>query len=213
MGTITPTYIESIAVLAIKTDLGGTEYVEADLDIKDHASGPFDEIGFVVGYAPGASPITGGALTIKVFSSSDGGATRDQLAKIHQFDPFADTNQTTVDADSSSGQKVLNVAATTAFTVGDRVIIDHDASGGGREFGQIASISSGVSITLEDNLTNTHTAAQADTVKVWQTFPIPLATGGISFIRLRLENDDTDSADDAIVKIDASARAGYTTTA
>ena len=212
MAVIVPSYVESLVILAVKTDLGGTEYVEADLDTKDHASGPFDEVVFNVGYAKGASPIAGGALTIKVYVSTDGGATRDQLGLLHDFDPFPDDTETAVDADSASAQKVLNVTATTPFAVGDLVLIDHDASGGGREWGQIASISAGVSITLEDNLTNTHTAVQADTVKVWQTFPIAMSCGAISFIRLRLENDDTDSADDCIVKIDATGRKGYTST-
>jgi hypothetical protein len=80
-------------------------------------------------------------------------------------DPFRNqTTATTVDADSSSGQTVLSVAATTMFNVGDRVTIN---DGGAREeSGYIASISAGASITLEDNLTYTHTLAQADAVKV-----------------------------------------------
>ncbi len=211
MGAITPVYVEDLAVLALKTDLGGTEYVVADLDVKDHASGPFDEVAFTAGYAPGASPIAGGALTIKLYFATDGGTTRDKLTLLQSWDPFNDTTQTTVDADSASAQKVLNVTATTPFAVGDLVLIDHDASGGGREWGQIASISAGVSITLEDNLANTHTAAQADTVKVWQNYPIVTPCGGMSFFRLRLENDDTDGADDCVVRIDASARKGYVT--
>lgn len=73
---------------------------------------------------------------------------------------------TTVDADSNSGQKVLNVAstATPSFQVGDRV---HINSGGARdEVGYIASIQAGVSITLVSNLTFTHTAVQADAVVI-----------------------------------------------
>ena len=76
----------------------------------------------------------------------------------------ASTTTTTVDADSNSGQTVLNVAATTMFAVGDRVRIN---SGGARdESGYVASIQAGVSLTLMDNLTYTHTAAQADVVQV-----------------------------------------------
>ena len=82
-------------------------------------------------------------------------------------DPLGnDTTATAVDTDSASGQKVLSVAATTMFKVGDRVNIDPDSSGGGQEYGWIASISAGVSITLMDNLTNGHTLAQADVVQV-----------------------------------------------
>ena len=91
---------------------------------------------------------------IQVYRS--GAALDDQL--------HANTTTTTVDADSNSGQKVLNIAATTSFAVGDRVRIN---SGGARdESGYIASISAGASITLMDNLTYTHTAVQADVVAV-----------------------------------------------
>ena len=70
----------------------------------------------------------------------------------------------TVDSDSNSGQKVLNVAATTLFSVFDRVTINSGGGGGGEESGFIDSIQSGISITLKDNLTFTHTAVQADEV-------------------------------------------------
>ena len=75
-----------------------------------------------------------------------------------------DITTTTVDTDSNSAQTVLSVAATTMFMVNDRVRIN---SGGARdESGYIASISAGVSITLQANLTYTHTAVQADVVEV-----------------------------------------------
>ena len=71
---------------------------------------------------------------------------------------------TTVDANTASGQKVLNVAATTAFTAADRVVINY---GGDREESAVIdTIQAGVSITLLTNLTYAHTAAQADTVSV-----------------------------------------------
>jgi parallel beta-helix repeat protein len=70
---------------------------------------------------------------------------------------------TTVDADSASGQKVLNVAVTSGFAAGGTIHINH---GGARaETGVIDTIQTGVSLTLTVNLTNTHTALQAD--EVW----------------------------------------------
>lgn len=74
---------------------------------------------------------------------------------------------TTVDDDSASAQKVLNVAATTNFAAGDTVLIDHHNTGDGREFGVIDTISAGVSLTLVDNLSNTHLGATGDTVTGW----------------------------------------------
>jgi hypothetical protein len=81
----------------------------------------------------------------------------------HDGKTATDTSgSTTVDADSASGQKVLNVAATTSFNVADAVLIN---SGGAREeWNEIASIQAGVSLTLQNNLRYQHTAVQADAV-------------------------------------------------
>lgn len=79
--------------------------------------------------------------------------------------------KTTVDADSNSAQKVLNVASTTSFVVGDTVTINR---GGARyEFGKVASIVDGVSLTMVDNLASTHTAVQADVVEKTNCFYCP----------------------------------------
>jgi hypothetical protein len=77
---------------------------------------------------------------------------------------YSSTSITTVDSDSSAGQKVLNVAATGDFTVGDVVIVDKD--GVKEEVCKIASISAGASITMVDNLQYQHTAGDADTVHI-----------------------------------------------
>lgn len=69
---------------------------------------------------------------------------------------------TSVDANSASGQPVLNVADTTGFAANLAIAIDE---GGARdEAKSILSVQAGVSLTLRSNLTNTHTAAQADPV-------------------------------------------------
>lgn len=70
---------------------------------------------------------------------------------------------TTVDALSSSGGTTLNVASTTSFSVGDHILI-HQSQGTGTglwEVGKIASISAGVSFTLEDNLANSYQSTGA----------------------------------------------------
>ena len=75
----------------------------------------------------------------------------------------------TVDESSAAAQKVVSVAATTNFDATDfakgwRVIIGRGTVR--EEEGTIASISAGISITLDDNLTYAHTAVQADVVEV-----------------------------------------------
>jgi len=71
---------------------------------------------------------------------------------------------TTVDADSNTDQKVLNVAATGDFAVGDVVVVDD--GGDKEEVCKIASIDAGVSITMVDNLQYTHTGADTDEVAI-----------------------------------------------
>lgn len=54
---------------------------------------------------------------------------------------------------NASGQAVITVASTTNLTAGDIVFMDNTTITNS-EWGRIKSISAGVSITLEDNLTN-----------------------------------------------------------
>lgn len=74
-------------------------------------------------------------------------------------------NSTTVDVDSASGQRVLNVAAITGFAVGQYILI-----GGGtarEEWARVARTSAAAprALILDRNLRFPHTAAQADTVR------------------------------------------------
>jgi len=74
---------------------------------------------------------------------------------------------TYVDANSSSGQKVLNVASTAGFVAADTVLIDQNDDGDGREFGVVDTVQAGVSLTLQANLTYSHTALTGDVVTGW----------------------------------------------
>ena len=84
---------------------------------------------------------------------------------------FPDVTSTgsTVDVNSASGQKVLSVAATGNFdtttgNLGWRVIIGRGTAR--EEECTVDTIQAGISITMDDNLVYTHTAAQADVVEV-----------------------------------------------
>lgn len=91
----------------------------------------------------------------------------------------------TVDVDSASGQKILNVAATTGFVAGSMVKIGDGTAG--EEVGRVASIQVGVSLTLDENLDYTHTALQADTVKQdWYNVDVNYVK---SWARLRIAQD------------------------
>ena len=91
---------------------------------------------------------------IQVYRNGDG--LDDQLN--------ANEGETTVDQNSASGQKVLFVADTSIFDVHDGIIINE---GGPREENvHVDTIQAGVSLTTHEDLANTHTAGQADTVSV-----------------------------------------------
>ena len=99
--------------------------------------------------------------------------------------------ETTVDADSASGQKVLNTTATTNAVVGRQVIIAAgDASF--EEVGTIASIQAGVSITLQDNMAVNHNAAEAHTVE--ECVSKPFAISRLPDAALLIENLDGTNA-------------------
>ena len=208
MGSLTPTYIEGIGVLAYASNLGGTEYKQASLDLKDHGSGPFDIVNLHIGYASGATPAAG--LTGQVYVSSNGAldaAAKQYYAKHTPFN-FEELTPTTVDQNSSG--TTLYVAATTIFSVGDIVVIDQKDTNSEREWAEVVGIDAGVSLALKEALTNDPTAGNASTVQVWQTKVIIIHNQLL--IDILLYNDDTDSGDDAAVQIEATARKGYTST-
>lgn len=84
-----------------------------------------------------------------------------------------------VDSDSASGQKVLSVSHTGQFSVGEDVVIGLGTSR--VEIGTINTISSGVSITLVDNLTYSHTSVQADKVYRMEELSFPSSASEIDY--------------------------------
>ena len=67
------------------------------------------------------------------------------------------TGNTTLDDTAAAGQKVVPLTGTGDFTVGDYALIKQ-ASGDDFEVVQIASISAGISVTLENNLEYSYAA-------------------------------------------------------
>lgn len=81
--------------------------------------------------------------------------------------PFVATNYSSVNADSASGQAVVNLASTSMLAAGDRVILNE---GGAREEQGILLSKTSTTVTLTTNLTFSHTAAQADRVERMTSF-------------------------------------------
>lgn len=206
MAAITPVHVESLTILALKTDLGGGESVGATLDLKDHASGPFDIVDLLIAYAAASTPADG--LGVWIYSASDGGASKQFHAEINELD-FEESTPTTVDVDSSG--TTLSVAATTIFAIGDLIVIDQENGNSERQWNTVTGISAGVSLTLQDTLSPNPTAANASEVQLWKTRRYRLASP-VSFARILVYNKDSDGADDCAVQIVATAQKGYLST-
>lgn len=206
MADITPVMVEGISILALKTDLGGDESVGATLDMKDHASGPFDIVEAIIAYAAGSTPADG--LGVWVYSASDGGTAKQNHGEIDELD-FVELTPTTVDIDSSG--VTLSVAATTIFSIGDLIVIDQENGNSERQWNTVVGITAGVSLTLQDTLSPNPTAANASEVQVWQTRRVRLFSP-TSFARFLIYNKDSDGADDCAVQITAIGQKGYLST-
>lgn len=90
---------------------------------------------------------------------------------------------TTVDQDSAAAAKTLYIAATTNLVAGDTLLVDADNSNSKKEVCVVDTVNAGVSVDCVDNLTYTHTAAQADDTVLTNRLG-PLSGGGYYLIQL-----------------------------
>ena len=95
---------------------------------------------------------------------------------------FAACSDEAVTASAASGQKVISCASTTGFTAGDIIFIDNTTIGNS-EWARIKSIEGTPSVTVEDNLVNTHSsiATMYDSAEIYAPVAFP---EGASRIRL-----------------------------
>jgi hypothetical protein len=155
---------------------------------QDSASGATTlYVASTTGYAAGDTIIIheGGAREEEaVIDSISAGVSFTLLANLTythtaaQADPVRRTYAASiVDSDSASGQKVLNVSHTGQYTAGEAIVIglgDSDV-----ELNTIDTIQAGVSLTLDNNLTNTHTAAAAH--KVYRLAELTLGSAASNY--------------------------------
>lgn len=111
--------------------------------------------------------------------------------------PTVYSTGSTIDDNAASGQKVVPVAATGNFTAADRVILGRGTER--EEEGTIDSISSGVSITLEDNLTYNHTidadtTTDAESAAEQKILAVTATTGFVAGEEVLVDEGDTHEA-------------------
>jgi hypothetical protein len=109
----------------------------------------------------GTTALTNGVDVLMRALHNNGGVNNPTATPPLRSTPTA-SNSTTVNTDSSSGQAALNVASITGFAAGDIIIIGGTTAR--EEYARVSKTATGV-LTLDANLKNTHTAAQADTVR------------------------------------------------
>lgn len=86
----------------------------------------------------------------------------------------------------NAGTNVITVASTTGFTAGDLIYIDNGTIGNS-EWGRVKSISTNVSITIEDNLVNAQTCATMyDQAQIFR--PVDINCRAIGRLRLVVDN-------------------------
>lgn len=157
MSTIAPTFTDNVSVVASAT-LARNALTQGTIDLRTkYGMYLFARIGRTatsVALTNGVDLIVRRTLNNNAIAHPESPVFRSQAAA---------GQTTTVNADSNSGQAILNVASTTSWAAGDQALL-----GGGtarEEWARVARVTDATHLLLDRNLTFTHTAAQADTVK------------------------------------------------
>lgn len=156
MSTTTPNWTDAVNVVASATLARGSS-TRGTLDVRSKAGAMLKvRIG-----RQGTTALTNGVV-VRIDRTISNDSKHHPASFVQLNSQIAAASSTTVNVDSNSGQKALNVASVSGFAVGDLILI-----GGGtarEEWGRVAKTATGV-LTLDDNLEFTHTSAQADTVR------------------------------------------------
>jgi len=154
--------------VALDDTTNGIEYSrgysnETEVDETSAAEQKVLKVAATTGYAEGDKVIIGRGTDREEEAVVDSVSAGVSLTLVDNltYEHTADA-RTTVDADSADGQKVLNVASTTSFSVDEIVTIN--AGGDRAEKRKIYTIQDGVSLTMTVDLSYTHTQAQGDEV-------------------------------------------------
>jgi hypothetical protein len=199
MATTAPTYTDNVAVIAA-TVLARGSVARGTLDLRSKFGADlFIKIG-----RGGTTALTNGVnVLVRKVVNNDGasaGASH-PTGGYESLSTTAAATSTTVDADSNSGQAVLNVTSTTGFAAGDIICIQDAGAGVTRlEFHRVSKITNpGASgeLNLDRNLTFTHTAAQADTVRNKSDVFAPIWVRGGSLVAVVIDYGD-DSAGESV---------------
>lgn len=159
----TPTWTDAISILSDQVLARGS-VLRGTIDLRaKYGARIFAAVG-----RGGTTALSGGTypgVSILVRPLWNNGSLSHPGVVAAQLSQIAAAASTTVNADSNSGQAVVNVASATGIVADDLVCIQDSGGGVTRLEWQRVSKISGATLVLDRNLIYTHTSAQADTVR------------------------------------------------
>ncbi|MBX4215681.1 hypothetical protein KW797_01910 [Candidatus Parcubacteria bacterium] len=152
----TPVVTDSTSVIA-STTLARGSTARATLDLRGKWGGRL----FLKIARGGTNALTNG-IDVLVRQLWNNGAQPNPAPIFKPRSQTTAANSTTVNVDSASAQAAVNVASVTGFAADQFVCVGVGTAR--EEYGRVSKTATGI-ITLDAPLKNTHTAAQADTVR------------------------------------------------
>jgi hypothetical protein len=160
MATITPTWTDTGTAIVGPTTVARAATAEVTIDLRTKRYGYL----LVRLGRQGTTALTDG-VNVRCRRTINNDAAGHPASGPEATSQSVAAQSTTINSDSNSGQPALNVASSTSFAAGDRVLVESaDGAHTRIEWGIVSKVAVGV-ITLDRNLKNTHTSVQADTVR------------------------------------------------
>src|SRR2546421_3855618 len=155
MATATPNWTDNVSVIAAATLAAGNK-TRGTIDLRSKV-GAF--LFVRLGRKGSTAPASAIQVHVRRVLNNDGAGGIPPASPMPLAGSVSTGQATTVNADSASGQSVLNVASVTNFAAGDVVCI-YDSGFTRLEFQRVSKVS-GSTLGLDDNLGFTHTPPPA----------------------------------------------------
>ena len=169
MATATPTKTVQTDLLAIQSVAASSVAISSAFDMSGKLEGGLIQVRFGRRSATAA----GAGVNIRLESSSATSGNNTWFPFAVLTTNFAAAEAEAVSGTVSSGTNVITVASTTNLTAADVIFIDNGTIANS-EWGRVKSISTNVSVTIEDNLVNAQTGATIyDSAEIFPPVQVP----------------------------------------
>ncbi len=200
MPSITPSWTDTATNIVAIASLARNAVVSGTIDLRSK----FGAFLFICVGKTGTTALTNGVEVRVNRTINNNGRGHPSSHAALGPGAFAAAQSTTVNADSASGQNILNVASTTSWAQGDYLLIVETGGGFTRaEWARVARVTDATHLLLDRNLQFTHTAAQADTVRNKADIYSPVWCPGGSVYEVIFDYGDDAAGDSVIVECTA----------